>query len=365
MSPLRVVGIDFSHMHMGDNLRLVANHPGCKLVGVCDGSVENMQLAIGEHSLASDQVFTEVDACLEATQPDLAILCPPTGLHADVACQVLRRGVHVMLEKPFAASLAEADRMIEAATSSGKLLAINWPMMWMPAHRMTKRLIDAGTIGDVIEVHYYGGNRGPLFHTAHKHEATAEEVAHQKPKSWFYQRAHGGGSMLDYLGYGVTFGSWYNGGQFPLAVTSVVDQPAGPAAELEVDEHSITVVRYATGLSKFETRWGTFTDPWTNQPQPKCGFNIVGTQGTIASYDYESHLTVQTHKYPAGTQIAAERLAFPQDGPIACLVDCLENGKTPEGPLSPSVSRLGQTIIDAAVRSAAERCTVAVAEPSP
>ena len=50
---------------------------------------------------------------------------------------------------------------------------------------------------------------------------------------------------------------------------------------LEVDEHSVSVVRYARGLSTFETRWGTFTDPWTHQPQPKCGFVLKGTDGTI------------------------------------------------------------------------------------
>ena len=61
-----------------------------------------------------------------------------------------------------------------------------------------------------------------------------------------------------------------------------MDIPEG----LEVDEHSITVARYAQGLSKFETRWGTFTDPWVTQPQPKCGFVITGTHGTISSYAY-------------------------------------------------------------------------------
>ena len=51
-------------------------------------------------------------------------------------------------------------------------------------------------------------------------------------------------------------------------VTAMMHVPTG----LEVDEHSVTVARYEHGLSKFETRWGTFSDPWTNQPQPKCGF---------------------------------------------------------------------------------------------
>jgi hypothetical protein len=40
----------------------------------------------------------------------------------------------------------------------------------------------------VIEVHYYGGNRGPLYHGADKVEVTEEEVARRKPESWFYSR---------------------------------------------------------------------------------------------------------------------------------------------------------------------------------
>ncbi len=354
MSKLRVVGIDFSHMHMGDNLRMVAEHAGCELVGLCDSERERMAAAIAEHSLAGSQVFTDIDACLDATTPDLAVLCPPTAQHAEVACHVLSRRVPVLIEKPFAATLAEADQMIAAAESSGCLLAINWPMFWYAPHRTAKRLIEQGTIGEVIEVHYYDGNRGPLYHTAHKHEVTAEEVDRQKPDSWFYKRDHGGGSLLDYLGYGVTLGTWFNGGQKPLAVTTVVDQPPG----LGVDEHSITIVQYAHGLSKFETRWGTFTDPWVHQPQPKCGFVIVGEQGTISCYDFADTIRVQTHDHPAGRDIPVDALQPPQRNPIEYIADCLKQSRLPDGPLSPSVSRLGQIIVDAAVQSAAEKCTI-------
>src|SRR5204862_374892 len=77
---------------------------------------------------------------------------------------------------------------------------------------------------------------------------------------------------------------------------------------LEVDEHSITVARYESGLCKFETRWGTFTDPWVLQPQPKCGFVIVGREGTIASYDYEKVIRVQTREHPEAREMAVDEL---------------------------------------------------------
>ncbi len=190
--------------------------------------------------------------------------------------------------------------MIAAMAPTGKLLAINWPLAWVESHVTAKRLIDEGVIGALTEVHFYDGNRGPLYHLADKVEVTREEVEAQKPSSWWYKRASGGGSLLDYLGYGATLGTWYFNGKAPIEVTCAVDETPG----IEVDQHSIAICRYDTGLSKMETRWGTFTDPWVIQPQPHCGFVFVGADGTIQSRDYADHVAVQTRARPEPTPVA-------------------------------------------------------------
>jgi predicted dehydrogenase len=261
--------------------------------------------------------------------------------------------VHIMVEKPFAASLKEADAMV-AAMRKGKRLMINWPLQWVRSHRKAYDLVQAGIIGDVLNVWHFGGNRGPLWHGADKEEKTPEQVAKEKPRSWFYKKAHGGGSLLDYLGYGTTLCTWYQGGRRPIEVTAIMDQPKG----LEVDEHSLVVARYAHGLSKFETRWGTFTDPWTTQPQPKCGFVIAGTEGTISNYDYDDHVTLQTRRKPVAHLVAAPATKSPHQNPVQYLLHCLEAGKPLEGPVSIPISRIGQEIVDAAVRSAKLKRTV-------
>jgi predicted dehydrogenase len=234
----------------------------------------------------------------------------------------------------------------------GKLLAVNWPLRWSPSAVTAKRLIDEGFIGEVRAYHHYGGNRGPLYHGADKIEK--EPTAEDKAASWFYKRDAGGGSLLDYLGYGTTLGTWFIGGKSPIEVSAVVDEPAG----LEVDEHSIVVSRYATGLSKCETRWGTFTDPWTHQPQPKCGFVICGSDGTIACYDYEPSVRVQTRARPEGYDIPADELRAPERDPIEYFLHCISTGTPLDGPLSPGISRIGQQIVDSAVLSAREKRTV-------
>lgn len=354
----RVVGINFDHMHMGDLLRQVQEHPNTELVGIADADPARMQSAIEHFGIAPEAVFTDWRTCLDTTRPDIAILCPKTGEHGQYVVDVAPYGVHVLVEKPFAASLADADRMIGAMAASGKTMVINWPLAWYPPHVTTKRLIDEGLIGEVLEVHYYDGNRGPLRHLADKVEISEEEANRQKSQAWWYQKAAAGGSLQDYLGYGVTLGTWFLKGRKPLEVTCVTDSKPG----LEVDEHAIVVCRYGQpyGLSKFETRWGTFTDPWTLQPQPKCGFVVMGTQGTISSYDYEPVVRVQTKAWPETHEIPVDTLAPGFRNPIEHLLHHLDTGCALHGPLDPTLCRIGQEIIDAAVLSAQEKRTISL-----
>ena len=343
----KIAGINFDHFHMGDLLRMAVEHPHAEVVGISDEQPARMEEAIRKLGISREQSFTDYRACLEKTKPDIVILCPAASKHGEWVKKVAPCGANIMVEKPFAASLREADAMIQAMPKR-KTLMINWPLQWVPSHRQAYKLIEAGVVGDVLNVWHFGGNRGPLWHGADKVQKTSDQVAREKPRSWFYKKAHGGGSLLDYLGYGTTLGTWYQGGRRPMEVTATVDEPKG----LEVDEHSIVVARYAHGLSRFETRWGTFTDPWTIQPQPKCGFVIAGTEGTISSYDYYDYVTVQTRKKPMAHRISAPAVTEPNRNPVQYLIHCLERGELLEGPVSLRISRIGQEIVDAAVKSA-------------
>lgn len=147
----KVVGINFDHMHMGDLLRQVHEHPRAELVGIADSQPERMQSAIANFSLTPEQVFTDWRLCLETTQPDIVLLCPKTGEHGQAVVEVAPYGTHILVEKPFAANLADADRMIAALEATGKTLVINWPLAWYPPHVTTQRLISEGKIGDVLE----------------------------------------------------------------------------------------------------------------------------------------------------------------------------------------------------------------------
>lgn len=354
MAKFKIVGISFDHMHMGDLLRMVDEHPDAEIAGIFDPDLAKMRGAIKNFNIPADLIFTDFDACMTNIQPDLAILCAATADHAAYTVRLAAYKTNVFVEKPFAGSIGDARKMLDAMEGTDRILAINWPLVWVESHITAKRLIDEGVIGDLIEVHFYDGNRGPLYHLADKVEVTPEAVERQKFDSWWYKKAAGGGSLLDYLGYGATLGTWFMNGEAPIEITSVIDETEG----VEVDQHSITICRYKRGLSKMETRWGTFTDPWVTQPQPTCGFTFVGTEGTISSPDYADHITVQTRANPSPTSVPCDPLPEGRRNAIEYVLNCIATGEPVSGPLDPKISLIGQRIVDTAAKSAAEKRTL-------
>jgi len=127
MKKLKVAGLNFDHMHMGDLLRKCQEHPGVEIAGICDEEPARMRAAIANFQIPPSRVFTDPHRCLELTKPDFVVLCPATAQHATYVELVAGHRVHMLLEKPFAATLSDADRMIAAAKKAQRLLAINWP----------------------------------------------------------------------------------------------------------------------------------------------------------------------------------------------------------------------------------------------
>ena len=352
MKRWRIAGINFDHFHMGDLLRQIFDHPLADIVGIADEQPERMISATTNFGLRPTQVFTDYRECMEQTKPDIVVLCPAASKHGEWVAKIAPYGTHILMEKPFAGSLAEADAMIACMQATGKTLAINWPLVWDAGQQTAHRLIQEGLIGQPLEFQHCGGNRGPLYHGADKIEI--EPTAEEKAGSWFYRKDQGGGSLLDYMGYGTTLGTWHLGSAVPLEVTCTWHTTPG----LEVDEHSVAIIRYAQGLSRSETRWGTFTDPWTLQPQPKCGFVIRGTEGTLSCFDYEQTLRVQTRAQPQGFEVPVDVMTEPNRNPIEHFIHHLESGDPLIGPLTLSISRIGQQIVDTAFLSAAAKRTL-------
>lgn len=97
--------------------------------------------------------FDSYEAALGDPRVTAAIICTPHDRHLPDTLQALGRGRHVLVEKPIARSLEEADRMIDAARAAGLVLMAGENFRYMPAFRRVRRFIDEGRLGELRDLH--------------------------------------------------------------------------------------------------------------------------------------------------------------------------------------------------------------------
>jgi predicted dehydrogenase len=142
---MAVIGVGHLGRH---HARLLAELPGVDLVGVVDVNADRARQvaqAVGTRAL--------VDAGDLAGEVDAVTVAVPTGQHRDVAMPFLDAGIPVLVEKPMAGSLADADAMIAAAERTGALLAVGHTERFNPAIEAARPLL---TDPRFIEVHRLG-----------------------------------------------------------------------------------------------------------------------------------------------------------------------------------------------------------------
>jgi predicted dehydrogenase len=123
-----VVGVGSLGQHHARNYAEIARENQTKVVGVCDSNQENAR-TIGEKN--NCDFYTDWRDLLDKV--DAVSVVTPTETHAEIACAFLEKGVNVLVEKPFAKTLAEADLMIEAAAKSGAKLMVGHLERFNPA----------------------------------------------------------------------------------------------------------------------------------------------------------------------------------------------------------------------------------------
>jgi predicted dehydrogenase len=144
-APLRV-GV-FGTGAMGRNhVRLLSALPGAELVGIYDPNPGSAETAAREHGA---RIFPRLEDL--AGEIEAAVVAAPTVAHADMGCALLARGLHVLIEKPLAASLAEADRLLTRA--GDRVLAVGHVEFFNPA---VQALLAVGTPPRFVEVQRLG-----------------------------------------------------------------------------------------------------------------------------------------------------------------------------------------------------------------
>lgn len=147
---------------------------GLDLAVVCDRNpARRSEVAAGWPGVRTRGQLAEV---LDDPSVDLAIVSTPPNTHAEVAAQLLRAGKHVVVEKPFCLTTAEADGLIALATETGRVLTVYQNRRWDPDFVAIREVIAAGEIGDVFYLEAFVGGYGHPCDYWHSDEAVSGGV---------------------------------------------------------------------------------------------------------------------------------------------------------------------------------------------
>lgn len=142
------VGANVFSMH----LRAIKAHaPSIEVVGVADINPVAAEQHAEEFNPGCPS-FSDHRELLVKTRPDAVAILTPHPFHAPIAIDCMQSGAHVLVEKPIAVEVAEADRMIEAARQTNRLLAVNLQHRTRPEIRAAKKLISEHRLGEIQRV---------------------------------------------------------------------------------------------------------------------------------------------------------------------------------------------------------------------
>ena len=246
---------------------------------------------------------------------DAVVIGTPNALHAPQAIACLEAGKHVLVEKPMARTLAEADEMVAAAGRSAGALMVAHCWRFHPDVRALRDRIAAGELGQVVKTRGYGIHAG------------------WGPSGWFTDtELAGGGALMDMGVHAVDTARFLLGDPQPERVCAAIGRRYG---DYPVDDDGIVLIGWSNGAnSVVDSGW------WHPQlPGLEADTEVWGTGGYARIWDF----TIG----PPGYQHCAQPMYSTQ---MAEFFDAIAGGRAP----SPSGEdgRVVMRIVHEAYRSA-------------
>lgn len=291
--------------------------------------------------LGIKNTYSRYEDLLTKEKIDAVIVYTENSRAADVTQAAAEQGLHVMVEKPMAATLEQAQRMHRAAEKHGTRLMVNYPTTWHPPTKHACRLARQGIVGHVYQVWRRTGHEGPK-------EIGCSPYFYE----WLYDaKLNGAGAFMDFCCYGVNLCRWILG----VAEKATALRGTYVRDYLTVDDNAALLLGYKKAMGIIEGTWSQI-----GQGEPtQYTFVVRGSEGTIAVGPsiqvYTSERKDWEKVEPAPLEVGA------QNGPQH-FVRCLMQDEDFEDTVSPSFNVDVQAMLEAGLISIRENRTVPLGE---
>jgi predicted dehydrogenase len=199
------------------------------------------------------KAFDNYQTLAENTELDAVIIATPPNTHPEIAMYFMRRGVHVLCEKPLCLTVAEAKAMIETAETSGVTFTMATKFRYCEDVVKAKAILTSGVLGEIVQ-----------FENAFTAKVDMS-------KRWNSDREiAGGGVLIDNGTHSVDIIRYFLG-----AITDVLAVETSGTQNLAVDENVKLLARTAEGVvASVDLTWGI------NKELPNF-ISVFGTNGTL------------------------------------------------------------------------------------
>jgi UDP-N-acetyl-2-amino-2-deoxyglucuronate dehydrogenase len=271
---------DISAVH----LAAIRDLQGVELVGVCDVDGQRAAAAAAAHGVSA---YLDHREMLSALEPDVAHICTPHDQHALVAVDCIDRGIHVVLEKPLANTVADAQLVLEASQANpGVKVAVCFQNRYNRASREARRLIEGGHLGAV---------RG----------AWATVAWHRTPEyyarsPWRGQRARsGGGVLMNQAIHTLDLLQWFLG---PVAHVGSRIGTFALGDYVDVEDTAELVMDHESGSRSvlFATLANTVDSPVTMEIDTERAHLLIRGDLTLVYADGRTELVEERRATPTG-----------------------------------------------------------------
>jgi predicted dehydrogenase len=326
----RIAVIGLTHDHVWSNLRELQETGKAILVAAADPHEPLLARVRKEHGCAT---YTSEQQMLDKEKPEAVFIYTDNAAGVELGEQAAQRNMHILIEKPMAADLTGADRLLAAVRRAGVRLMINWPFAWWPQLQQAMQMVRSGALGELWQVKYRAAHAGPR-----------ETGCSTYFQDWLFDpRRNGGGALIDYCCYGVLLA------RALLGPPSRVYAAAGRLCkeDILVEDNALMVLHHARGLSLAEASWTQVGKLTAYQTA------IYGSRGTILVEPRQGgRLLLATAEHPEGEVVALEEPVPEWRTASANFLYGLESGKAFHLLCRDRICRDVQEILEAGTLSA-------------
>lgn len=134
----------------GAHLGPMAKRDDVEIVAIADPFPGKKTAYAEQYKISATGIYDDYQKMLKEVQPDAVSVCSPNGMHAENTIAALQAGADVIVEKPMAASVKQAQEMVDLAKKLGRKLVIGFQYRFSPRVAFLKNAIDAGQLGNVL-----------------------------------------------------------------------------------------------------------------------------------------------------------------------------------------------------------------------